>query len=657
MSLSVIQRIVLGFTCLVVLLLLITASGFFGISKLESRLKVVTGEVTDLVAYSNLLSEELSLLNTSMLQYLLSNSPDSLQNLESSFQEHRGTLQKVSDDLAELVEGQEIMTDALATIQNEARVFFANTDTAFQNHKRMLEINSNMQSNKVDLKDSLSFAVEDLAYLEEDGESSETRFAAAYLRSQMESLQVTVNDYFDETDLALLANYRESMNAVITNIQSKQSDMNDDNINELITEVESGVSLNDGTISQFYEYHELKAESERTAQLLAESADNIKQQSAQLLAQATAIREAAEEEASNVASLSVTTMGAVSLVSVVIAVLVAIWVSKSIRRPLGEVMAVLAEIAKGDFTQRSQVKTKDEFGELSKWVNDLVENLQGLIKSINQTANQVAESAHENVQRSGGSKKLMSSQNDQTTSVASAMTEMVATVQEVEKSTEVTFHQIQSVDQRATENRSKMEANIQEVEVLVEKIEHSVEVVNQLDEYSQNIGRILEVIQGIAEQTNLLALNAAIEAARAGEQGRGFAVVADEVRTLATRTHDSTEEIQNVIGQLQKGVKETVVSMEACCNSAHSSVAETRMVGESLAELQECMQEIRDMSTQISTAAGQQSVVAQDINRSIHDISSMSEQASDSADQSEQSSTGLASLASHQKDLLSKFKV
>lgn len=320
-------------------------------------------------------------------------------------------------------------------------------------------------------------------------------------------------------------------------------------------------------------------------------------------------------------------------------------------------MAVLAEIAKGDFTQRSQVNSKDEFGDLSRWVNDLVDNLQGLIKSINQTANQVAESAQDNVLRSGGSKKLMSSQNDQTTSVASAMTEMVATVQEVEKSTEVTFHQVQSVDQRATENRVKMEANIKEVEALVEKIEHSVAVVNQLDEYSQNIGRILEVIQGIAEQTNLLALNAAIEAARAGEQGRGFAVVADEVRTLATRTHDSTEEIQSVIGQLQKGVKETVVSMEACCNSAYTSMSETRSVGESLAALQECMQEIRDMSTQISTAAGQQSVVAQDINRSIHDISSMSEQASDSASQSELSSTDLAALAGKQKDLLSKFKV
>jgi len=182
-------------------------------------------------------------------------------------------------------------------------------------------------------------------------------------------------------------------------------------------------------------------------------------------------------------------------------------------------------------------------------------------------------------------------------------------------------------------------------------------VVNQLDEYSKDIGNILDVIQQIAEQTNLLALNAAIEAARAGEQGRGFAVVADEVRTLATRTHSSTEEIQRVIVQLQQGVTKTVSSMKESHISANKSVEEARLVGSALTELQHNMTEIRDLSTQIAAAAEEQSAVAQEIRQNIQDISEMSEQAAAGSDQSEKDSEDLSQLAIHQKHLLSQFKI
>ena len=275
-------------------------------------------------------------------------------------------------------------------------------------------------------------------------------------------------------------------------------------------------------------------------------------------------------------------------------------------------MQVLGKISDGDFTQRSAVKTKDEFGELSAWVNSLVAKLQSVMTEIDQASNEVAESADNNVRLASESKRLMVTQNGRTTEVASSMSEMVATVDQVAKSSEVILHQIQSVDQRANQNRAQMDASIDKMESLLEQIEASTTVVNQLDEHSKSIDRILDVIQEIAEQTNLLALNAAIEAARAGEQGRGFAVVADEVRTLATRTHSSTEEIQQVIIQLQQGVTKTVSSMETSRQSANASVEEVRSVGVSLAELQSSMAEIRDLSTQIATAAEEQSAVAQE---------------------------------------------
>ena len=657
MSLSVIQRIVLGFGVLLLLLLVLAASGFSGIAKLESRLDVVTGEVTDIVSTSNYVSDELAFLNTSMMQYLLSKSPDSLASLEEDFTHHRNEYENAFKTLMSLVQEQPEMLNSLTNIDSQANAFFESSAVAFVNHKRMLELQNKIVSEKLDLKDSLNFSVEDLGFLVEGGDTSEIQFAASYMLSQMESLAVTVNDYFDQNELESLESFRSQMASTITSIKSKQAYADDDNINELIAEVEHGVVSPEGVVAEYYEYISLAASAEVLAQSLASSMQVVVDNTALLLAETTVMRNQAKEQAKDVARLSMTSMGIVSVVSILIAVLVALWVSKSIRKPLAEIMSVLGDISKGNFTRRSEVTSKDEFGELSRWVNQLVNNLQEVIKNIDQAANDVSNAAQSNLNLAADSKHKMSLQNDQTTSVASAMTEMVATVQEVEKNTEITFHQIQDLDQRATDNRQKMQRNIAEVESLVKNIEQSTQVVNQLDEYSQSIGRILEVIQGIAEQTNLLALNAAIEAARAGEQGRGFAVVADEVRTLANRTHDSTEEIQGVITQLQKGVKETVFSMQTSCESAHSSVEDARSVGESLTELQVCMEEIRHLSTQISTAAGQQSAVAQEINRSIHDIADMSEQVSQSAAQSETGSTELSSLADRQKALLQQFTV
>ncbi|MBJ7539219.1 methyl-accepting chemotaxis protein [Marinomonas transparens] len=656
MSLSVIQRILLGFGILLLLLLTLAASGFSGIQKIENRLNVVTGDVANISASSSRLREVLSSANASVLQYLLSNSPDALVSLEEKFQSQQAGYSEIHKQLETQLQPLPEMEGVLNSINTEAVNFFEYTKVAFANHKLGLELTSAIVNEKLDLKDSVSFAVEDLTLLEEDGDNSEIKFAASYMRSQMESLQVSVSDYFDLHNLEDMASLREDMAATISGIKDKQAYVKDDSINDLVHEVEIGTTADEGVIAKYYENLRLSQESEALAEQLSDSMEKLNGFTKTLLIEASTMRAKAKVEANDAATLSIYIMSIVLVISVLIAVLVALWVSRSIRLPLKEVMNVLGKISEGDFTQRSKVKTKDEFGELSRWVNDLVAKLQGVLVEIERASNNVAESAQSNVRLAGESKRLMGAQNDKTTGVASAMTEMAATVHQVAKSSEITLHQIQQVDQSATQNRSSMDQNIQKIEGLVEQIEESTRVVNQLDEHSKDIGRILEVIQGIAEQTNLLALNAAIEAARAGEQGRGFAVVADEVRTLATRTHSSTEEIQNVIVQLQAGVSKTVESMEVSRKSAHSSVDEAHAVGESLAELQEHMVEIRDLSTQIATAAEQQSAVANEISQNVLEISSMSDQASLGADQSEKDSSGLSELASHQKHLLSQFK-
>ncbi|MGB0783087.1 MAG: methyl-accepting chemotaxis protein [Marinomonas sp.] len=657
MSLSVIQRILFGFGVLLLLLLMIAASGFVGINKIEDRLNVVTGKVATISSTSTALKEDLSLANASVLQYLLSKSPDALEELSGRFLNYKQEFDDVSNQLSVQLQGLPEMSQALSRINDEVGRFFNYTDVAFSNHKTMLELQAMVPDEKLDLKDAITFAAEDLGILVTDGDTSEIQFAASYMHSQVESLQVSVNDYFDVRSLEKMQDLRDSMASIITSLKDKQSYVNDDNINDLVSEIENSVVSDDGVVAKQYENTRLLQESEVLAKELSESMASVTTSVQELLSEASLMGVKAKKEASDAADLSTLIIEVVLVVSIIIAVLVALWVSRSIRQPLKEVMSVLGKIADGDFTQRSAVKTKDEFGELSNWVNDLVTKLQTVMSEIDQASNKVAASAGSNVRLAGDSKRLMGAQNERTTEVASSMSEMVSTVDQVAKSSEVILHQIQSVDQRASENREQMDANIHKIEQLLEQIEASTVVVNQLDEHSKSIDRILDVIQDIAEQTNLLALNAAIEAARAGEQGRGFAVVADEVRTLATRTHSSTEEIQHVIVQLQQGVTKTVGSMEVSRQSATSSAEEARVVGLSLVELQNSMAEIRDLSTQIATAAEEQSAVAQEIKQNVLEISEISEQAALGSDQSEKDSEGLSKLASHQKQLLSQFKI
>ncbi|WP_438462998.1 HAMP domain-containing methyl-accepting chemotaxis protein [Marinomonas sp. PE14-40] len=657
MSLSVIQRILLGFAILLVLLIVVAATGFTGIKKVEQGLNTVTGEVASVVASSNKINETLLTSNATLLQHLITYPDDELTNLETALEQQEADFLSLSSSLEGLIQNYPVMTESLIEIKRETGVFYQISKQATVNHRQEIANRDQVFEQKFDLKDSILFAVEDLAILEESGYKTDVKFAASYILGQIESIQYTVNDYFDQTELGTLDDLIKSMNSNLQGAKDKLANLEDENIDILIQEIEEHVLSEQGVIKAYYNYLVFQEKGITLANQLSSTMNSINASTAALLNEASQVRQSALTEAKSAVNLSVSSAVIVIIVSAIIAILVATWVSRSIRKPLSIVMDVLGKIAEGDFTLRAEIKSKDEFGELSRWVNDLASKLESVIREIRQASVQVAGSAQSGVVTAEQSKELMSSQNDMTTSVASAMTEMAATVHQVANSAETTLEQVQTVDIKASENRSQMDVNIETIQTLANEIEGSSKVVNELNVYSQDIGKILEVIQDIAEQTNLLALNAAIEAARAGEQGRGFAVVADEVRTLATRTHSSTEEIQKVISRLQQGVKETVSSMTQSQNSAQQSVDKAKEVGQSLQEMQEFVTGIRDLSTQIATAAEQQSAVAQEISVSVHDIAKMSDEASTAADSTAQNSEGLSKLAEQQNTLLSQFKV
>ena len=329
----------------------------------------------------------------------------------------------------------------------------------------------------------------------------------------------------------------------------------------------------------------------------------------------------------------------------------------SIRTTLKKLGQVMNQVAAGDMTVSFQAQSQDELGELGQVFNETVSKIHELIERVGQTVVEVERQADRVQLVSGESNQAVTGQRGQIDQVATAMNQMSATAQEVASSAAAAVGSAQSVNDETVTGRALVESQVGSIQRLAGEIDQSVAVINKLASDSASISQVLDVIKGIAEQTNLLALNAAIEAARAGEQGRGFAVVADEVRNLAKRTQQSTEEIESMIAKLQSGVSAAVKAMNTSHQMADNTVNESAKVQLALENILGAVGMIVDQNQQIATAAEEQTAVAQDIDQNIVQISQAGERTADGASQTEQASLELSGLVARLKQLISAFRV
>lgn len=333
--------------------------------------------------------------------------------------------------------------------------------------------------------------------------------------------------------------------------------------------------------------------------------------------------------------------------------------SLSIVMPIKRAATAMHDIAEGegDLTQRLEIKGKDEVAELSSGFNTFMSRVQELVGQVAGSTSQLASAAEEMSLIVDQTKQGIQQQSNETEQVATAMNEMVATVQEVASHADSAAQMAQQADSQAVTGKNVVARTVQSIEQLAAEVNKASDVIHGLERDSEAIGAVLDVIQGIAEQTNLLALNAAIEAARAGEQGRGFAVVADEVRSLASRTQSSTQEIQAMIERLQVGARDAVAVMKNGTSQAEDSVHQAAEAGSSLEEITNAVANISQMNTQIADASRQQGTVAEEINHNISNITQVAEASANSTEDMARSSLALAELASSLQNMVSRFKI
>lgn len=331
--------------------------------------------------------------------------------------------------------------------------------------------------------------------------------------------------------------------------------------------------------------------------------------------------------------------------------------SRNIINPIHKLLAVFNKMADGDFTQKVEPKSKDEIGLLQNAANATIDQLHGMILDVTKVTEELSSSAGQMSGVLSINSEGVIKQQSETEQVATAMNQMTATVQEVAHHASEAATTANQADTEASTGRQVVNNTVDSINALANEIEQASDIINRVEKNSVDIGTVLDVIKGIAEQTNLLALNAAIEAARAGEQGRGFAVVADEVRTLAGRTQQSTEEIQQMIERLQAGSQSAVSAMEKSREQAKVSVEYAASAGDSLEVINQSASTISDMNTQIASAAEEQGSVAEEVNRNVVNITQIADSTAESTNELLAANDNLNSLADQLRTMIGRFRL
>ncbi|QYJ86531.1 methyl-accepting chemotaxis protein [Shewanella mesophila] len=625
-NISVANKLKLGFGALLLLILIIAAIGYQGLVSIDSSTKKLES-ITQL--------DEI-LLNAKIvrLDYMTKGDPAMLDTLHSLIEKSKHIIEQHLGDVNDTTERQHLQ-EAIAAIEDYLQAI-KQFEQVFSQKLSLNVTGAQVGAKLVSIYAELVEQMTDKAQLTQDSHLLHEAFS---ISQQMTMLRYYVRGY---VYAANEKNFTTAKNAIAALLQEVKTLKGEDTAAAI-------------QILQRYD-HDIDAlfEVNRNIDNAGHSLTKVAQALMSNIANVVNDQQIKREQTD---SRSKTVVIAVVIIAFLIGPLLAWVISAQILDPLRQTLATAKAIASGDLSCDIDSARKDEMGELLRAMGGMNNTLKLVLTQIDGSVVQLTSAADQlsavTVQNSSG----MQNQRSETDQVAAAINEMAATVQEVSASAENAALAAKEADNiTATGNRKVVEA-VSQIELLAQEITSTAQAIERLQSESDSIGSILDVIKSVAEQTNLLALNAAIEAARAGEAGRGFAVVADEVRSLASRTQSSTEEIEKIIINLQKGTLESVQMMTKSRTLSNDAVSLSQEAGVMLVDIADAVSRIQDMTHQIAAASEQQSSVAEDINKSVIRVRDIAEQTAEGAEETAHSAEDLAGLGITLKGLLARFKL
>lgn len=674
MNLTVKARVILGFFTISVLLLIISGVSLFNLRSLQNDVGEVNTVAVPTVIGSNTLKASFLNMGRLVFEAYVSDELSTVNEKQTQFQEASQNFTNAYKALATTVKNDPKLSAALQNVNGISQDYLSTVNGLYASHNNYLSRRNDVENRLMDLEDNADDAstyLLDFSDLREVQSNTNLRRASELggeLETRLLTLITVTSDYIktqtlvradtlgNEVQFAVDA-IHEQLDAMLSAANGQDSSGTLEEVESLVDDAIDAVTGSDGVVQLHVSRLELRNQTEKALGKSEEMAASAVGELEQLLNLTNAKVKTLEEQVTSNVSFGTTLVLVIVVVSLAIAFLTGYKTVNAITVPLKKVNDLLNIASSGDLTHNLDDSSQDEFGQLAKNCNKLILSLKELIRGINVRAEQLAAASEQTSAVTTQTTKSIQDQKAQIGLVATATTEMHSTSQMVSQNAEDTLLEIRNADQESNKVRDISLENKATIEVLARDVEDAAQVIHKLHQDSASIGSILDVIRGIADQTNLLALNAAIEAARAGEQGRGFAVVADEVRTLASRTQESTQEINAMIEVLQEGAEKAVSVMDQGKQQTAKCVEQTELATQALDIISEAVKRAHDVSSQIEQSAREQNLVSQDISEKLETIVGIAEETTVGAQQTSDSSEEVARLAEELQSSIRQFKV
>ena len=660
---TILQRVIGGFAVLVLLILIMAGISYQNTQSISSRLSIITGESAPLSRAASELYVHILRANQALLAIQISTDPKQIEDGKQPFTDSVAQFNKLLDNTAAYAGDHDKLRASLAQQRQQVAVYAEQAQALMASHMQhvqQLALTRQLQGYSSVQAVQLTSYLRD--YIARERSAGEAQQVAA-----AEKLLLEVNKSYDGLSAHAATPAIDKLQRLL-NLQDEVISTRAQALSAIDPRVGriAGVMVNrllEDLTARDGLYQAYQLEAKLAAQVLQQRStvdaalkatlDQIGEFGSQSLAVAN--------QASDSANATIGTSRSLLLIACVLAVLAAVligtWVAFSLRRPLAAFREVLKKLTAGDMRVSFDVSRKDEFGELGGHLNELTSALQKTFRELISSADALAVTASNNALNSEQTTRVVDEQKGRLQSAASAMTQMESTVEEVARRAQDTRKAVDDTNSLTQKVQERVAETIVNIRQQAEQVNKATQVTDELQKYGQNIEGIVVAIRTIAEQTNLLALNAAIEAARAGEQGRGFAVVADEVRSLASRTQTSTSEIQEMIGRMQEKIHSVVQVMNESQAQSSQCVLLASGAGDLLLSMSDAVGSIRDMNIQIAAATEQQSATVQETSRMVIQINDSAQQTADGAEQSANSSHDVSDMAKVQRELLHHFSV